>query len=500
MAVRDAGKLGEQQQRQERAGLGYIRAIADHAFSRAASAPLVGGNQVRLLKDAQENYPAWRDAIRAAKHHVHFENYIIYDDEIGRSLAHELIAKAREGIHVRLIYDWLGCFGKASSNFWNHLRAGGVEVRCYNPPHLDSPFGWLSRDHRKTIAIDSNIGFISGLCVGSRWLGNPKKNIQPWRDTGVEVRGNVVAQLERAFAHIWEMLGEPIPASEQLCSSNQADAGQMNLRIVAGLPEMAGMLRLDLLISSMARKRLWLTDAYFAGTSTYVEALKSAARDGVDVRLLLPSGTDIPILKPLSRAGYRPLLVAGVRIFEWNGTMLHAKTSVADGNWARVGSTNLNLASWFGNCELDAVIEDAAFASEMEAMYLDDLANATEVVLNNANKVRAPGAPRHAPRGLNSGGGSIGRAAAGTLRLSNTIGAAFTNHRVLETAEGKIVSIAGAALLCLAIFFVFFPRFLAYPVSLVCAWIALTLLYRGYRLHRERRRSLASDRKAEEPQ
>ena len=101
------------------------------------------------------------------------------------------------------------------------------------------------------------------------------------------------------------------------------------------------------------------------------------------------------ILRPLSRAGYRPLLEAGVRVFEWNGTMLHAKTAVADGRWARVGSTNLNVASWFGNCELDAVIEDEPFAREMEEMYLQDLENATEIVLDAKQKVRAPGEPRH---------------------------------------------------------------------------------------------------------
>ena len=120
----------------------------------------------------------------------------------------------------------------------------------------------------------------------------------------------------------------------------------------------AGMLRVDQLVATLARERLWLTDAYYAGTTSYVQALRAAARDGVDVRLLVPSASDIPIVKPLSRAGYRPLLEAGVRVFEWNGTMLHAKTAVADSNWARVGSTNLNIASWFGNLELDVVIED----------------------------------------------------------------------------------------------------------------------------------------------
>ncbi|HJR08426.1 MAG TPA: phospholipase D-like domain-containing protein, partial [Pyrinomonadaceae bacterium] len=352
-----------------------VRELADQAFSRAAGAPLIGGNSVRLLKDARENYPAWLAAIGAAKLHVHFESYIIHEDDAGERFADALIAKAREGVRVRLIYDWMGGFGKTSRKFWNHLRSSGVEVRCYNPPRLDSPLGWLSRDHRKMLSVDGRVGFITGLCVGRMWEGVPEKKIEPWRDTGVEVRGPAVADIERAFAQVWAMMGEPIPEHELNNRDLLDPAGDVSLRVVASVPATASLLRVDQLVAALARERLWLTDAYYAGTTTYVQALRAAAKDGVDVRLLVPNGTDIPILRPLSRAGYRPLLEAGVRVFEWNGTMLHAKAAVADGRWARVGSTNLNIASWFGNCELDAVVEDAPFARLMEETYLHDLEN-----------------------------------------------------------------------------------------------------------------------------
>src|SRR5262245_11855296 len=154
----------------ERNAVTDLRALADQAFSRAAGAPLIEGNSVRLLKDARENYPAWLDAIAAAERHIHFESYIIHEDDAGRTFADALIAKAREGVRVRLIYDWMGGFGKASQAFWNHLRAGGVEARCYNPPSLASPLGWLSRDHRKMLAVDGRVGFITGLCVGRMWV------------------------------------------------------------------------------------------------------------------------------------------------------------------------------------------------------------------------------------------------------------------------------------------------------------------------------------------
>ncbi len=459
-----------------------VRRLADQAFSRAAGASLIEGNSVRLLKDAGQNYPAWLDAIGAATRHIHFENYIFYDDATGARFADALIRKAQDGIHVRLLYDWLGCLGPASRAFWNRLRAGGVDVRGYNPPRLESPLAWLSRDHRKMLGVDGEVGFITGLCIGRRWEGIPEKNIEPWRDTGIEVRGPAVAEMESAFAQIWALAGTALPAEELV--DKVATAGNTALRIVASGPATAGMFRLDQLVAALARERLWLTDAYYAGTPAYIEGLRAAAKDGVDVRILMPNATDVMLVQPLSRAGYRPLLEAGVRVFEWNGTMLHAKTAVADARWARVGSTNLNIASWFGNCELDAVIEDQAFAEQMEAMYLEDLANATEVVLDERRKPRAPGQPPRRRVTALSGGGSAGRAAAGAVRIGNAIGAAFTNRRALGPIEARLALSAGFFLCLLSIVFAVFPHALAYPLVIIGAWAGIALLYRGYRLRR----------------
>ncbi len=464
----------------EAAPLPELRELAGRAFSRAAGAPLISGNRVRLLADARENYPAWHEAIRAAKRRVLFESYIICEDETGNELADVLIAKAREGVEVKLVYDWLGSFGKASRRFWARLRAGGVDVRVYNPPQLDSPIGWLSRDHRKTISVDGEVGFVTGLCVGRSWVGDPARGIDPWRDTGIEIRGPAVADVEDAFARIWAMTGGAL----KLESTPAAPAGPVDMRIVASEPASASMLRLDQLVAALARRRLWLTDAYYAGTTPYVQALRAAARDGVDVRLMVPNATDIPLLRPLSRAGYRPLLEAGVRVFEWNGTMIHAKTAVADGHWARVGSTNLNVASWFGNCELDAVVENEGFAGEMEAMYLADLENATEVVLDRRRKLAAPGEPRHRRAPGKRSRGSAGRAAAGAIRVGNTIGAAFTNRRVLEPVEARLATMSGVVACTIAVLCALFPRALAYPFAALAAWAGVALLHRGYRLHR----------------
>jgi cardiolipin synthase A/B len=466
-----------------------MRTLAEQAFSRTAGAPLVAGNSIRLLKDGRENYPAWLEAIQAAQQTIYFESYIMHDDDVGHQFADALIAKARESVHVRLLYDWLGGLGKASRRFWRRLSAQGVEVRCFNPPRVDSPLGWLSRDHRKSICVDHRIAFVSGLCVGRMWVGEPEHDIAPWRDTGIEVRGPAVGDIERAFAQTWAEVGPALPADEPADRDTIPAAGDVMLRVVASVPNLAGLYRLDQLIAAVARKTLWLTDAYFVGTTNYVQALRAAALDGVDVRLLVPGSSDIPMLIALSRAGYRPLLEAGVRVFEWNGPMLHAKTSVVDGRWARVGSSNLNVASWVGNWELDIAVENDMFARAMQDMYLDDLTHATEMVLSAKQRIYPSGGPRpQRPAGDRQRSSGAGRVAAGAISVSNTIGAAITNRRVLGPAEAKIMGLASLVLLALAGVAILWPLLLVVPFTLFAVWMALALLLKAYQLHRAARR------------
>ena len=142
------------------------RDIADRLFSRAAGASLVCGNSVRVFRNADENYPAWLSAIGSAHSWIHFESYIIHDDEAGSRFAEALTAKAREGVAVRLLYDWMGALAVTPTSFWRSLARAGVDVRCFNPPKIDSPFGWLCRDHRKSLIVDGEVAFVAGLCVG----------------------------------------------------------------------------------------------------------------------------------------------------------------------------------------------------------------------------------------------------------------------------------------------------------------------------------------------
>lgn len=470
-----------------------LRQLSEQALSRTSGAPLVLGNHVRLLEDASGNYPVWLAAIAGARRRVYLENYMFEDDDVGRAFADALIERARAGVRVRVIRDWLGTKRGASASFWGRLEEEGVLVRCFNRFQLSSPFGWVSRDHRKMITVDGEVAFVAGLCISQRWQGDPRRNIPPWRDTGVEIRGPAVAAVEHAFAELWDTMGDPVPTEELSVASELPIAGEVALRVVAGVPSTAGLFRMDQLVAALARRTLWLTDAYFVGVTPYVQALRAAARDGVDVRLLLPNSTDLPVVRSLSRAGYRTLLEAGVRIFEWNGSMLHAKTAVVDTRHSRVGSSNLNLASFLGNYELDVAIDDPGFARQMEEAYERDLSSATEItlrprrVLGVERKALRPAGDEPGERGLRPRQrrrGSRG-AAVGALRVANTVGAAVANRRALERAEGGMLLVSGIALVLLAAVAVLWPRAVAMPIALFAVWIGLALIWRWARLSRE---------------
>lgn len=459
-----------------------FRPLAEQALSRAAGAPLSTGNRVDLLIDARANFDAWLAAITAARHHILFGNYIFRADATGRRFVAALAERARAGVQVCVLRDWLGCLGQSGARLWQPLRAAGGEVRTYNRFDPLSPLAWVNRDHRKLLVVDGAVGFVSGVCVSSRWLGDPARGREPWRDTGIALRGPAIADLVGAFAETWQALGTPLaPAALEVAPGA---AGDVALRVIATQPASAGTYRTDQLVAALARERLWLTDAYFIGAAPYLSALIHAARDGVDVRLLVPGASDIPPVAALSRAGYRALLEAGIRIYEWNGPMLHAKTAVADDRWARVGSTNLNLASWVGNCEIDVAIENEAFVRQLAEQYRRDLQHATEIVLSR-HRAR-PLAP-HPHHGL-GGHGSGTRGAVGALRVATTLGAALHNRRVLSDAETRPLLGGALLLLALATIAAWWPRILAWPLAALALWIAISLLARWLRLRWARHR------------
>jgi phosphatidylserine/phosphatidylglycerophosphate/cardiolipin synthase-like enzyme len=468
------------------ADLSHLRTVADQAFSRTAGAPLVGGNAVRVLRDATENYPVWEQAILEARHTVHIEMYIFHRDDVGRRFVDLLASRAKAGVAVRVVYDWFGCGMGPRLGLFRPLVAAGGEVRAFNPPTLSAAFGWLRRDHRKLITVDGRVAFVSGLCIGSAWLGDPAKRREPWRDTGLEIIGPAVPYADDVFAESWRLAGGN-PADCVAGRTPDATAGTVSLRLIPTEPFQANLLRMDLLVATLARKSLWITDAYFIGTGAYLEALKRAAHDGVDVRLLLPRDSDVRWTVPVSRSLYRPLLEAGVRIFEWNSTMVHAKTAVADGRWARIGSTNLNLNSWIGNWELDVAIEDDRVARTLQTHYEEDLARSTEIVLKGS-QVSVPSALQREEQAAppNRRQRSSRRVARAVTGVGRSLGAAVTGNRPLENFEARPLFVAGAFLLAVGITAFVAPRAVAWPLALLAAYVGITFVVEAWSTWRRR--------------
>jgi cardiolipin synthase len=460
-----------------------LEALASQAFCRVADAQQSNGNQVRLLRDGPETFPAWLAAIRAATQSVQLENYIIQSDSTGQQFADAIIEAAGRGVECRVLYDWLGCLTRTRKSFWRALEASGAKIRCYNPPQLGNPLRWVSRDHRKVLCVDGAVAFTGGLCIGHDWMGDAARGIPPWRDTAIEIRGPAVAHVAAAFADSWEAAGTLLPKGENLPPA-ASGSGPIDISVIAGRPNSMGLYRLEQLVAEIAETSLWLTDGYFVATTGYVRALTGAARAGVDVRLLVPGSSNWPIVGALSQSAYRPLLQAGVRVFEWNGPMLHAKTAVADGCWTRIGSSNSNLASWVSNRELDVTIKDTGLAAQMEALYRQDIANSTEVVLRSGRLGLAKPVSSGTNKYNRSGATSAGRLLSGAIGFGSTLGAAFSQRRALGRADSLIILGSGFFLFILGLAGFFMPRAIAWPLGLIAVWFAIAMLIQGAKLWR----------------
>jgi cardiolipin synthase len=278
----------------------------ERALSRIAGGPAIAGNGVKLLRDARENYPAWLEAIACAERVIHFEKFIIADDMTGWVFVDALAARARAGVRVRLLYDWLGCCFRASSRLWSTLREAGVEVRAFNPPAVTSPL-WIgattARSSRWTAKWASCPAFACPTTGAATARTSPgatpgsRSTALRWRSSTAPLQRPGEGLARRSGRTEWSDPAAVQPA-----------AGDMSLRVVNGRPGQLSLYRLDLLIAASARRTLWLTDAYFVPSAAYVQALGEAARDGVDVRVLIPGTSDVPGLRTLVQSGYRPLI------------------------------------------------------------------------------------------------------------------------------------------------------------------------------------------------
>jgi cardiolipin synthase A/B len=346
--------------------------------------PLILGNKVTLLQDGTATYSAMFDAIRGAKDHINLESYIIEDDEIGRQFAELLLEQQSRGVQVNIVYDSVGGFNTPKA-FFERLKQGGIAVLEFNPVNpLNVRKQWLvnHRDHRKLLIVDGQTAFIGGVNISSVYssgslvtrAGNAQADTVAWRDTHLQIDGPVVGELQKLFMATWEkQRGEPLLVKDYFPVLKTE--GNEIVRAIGSTPDDSYSLIYLTLISAIgnAEKQVYLTNPYFVPDRQLLASLTAAAARGVDVKLVLPSHTDSPVVYHAGRSHYSALLKAGVKIYERLGALLHAKTAVIDGVWSTVGSSNLDWRSFLDNDEINAVILSRDFGLKMQTMFARDV-------------------------------------------------------------------------------------------------------------------------------
>ena len=373
-------------------GDGEVSAASGPSFARGlwriAAADVSSGNRVNLLRDGPATFDAMIGLIDRAAESVALESYIFRSDEVGQRFSDALIRAAQRGVSVRLLRDWIGGRG-TKEKFLRHMRRAGVEIAVFNPMGFRPWLGMVPRDHRKLLVVDGATGITGGVGVGIEWsTGVQKTHRSRWRDTAVMIDGPAAQDMKNAFDHMWRRTEGHERRGSHRFLRRQARGAHLDpetddpslVGIIEGEPLRIRVSRALQIQAISARRSIWLATAYFIPSPSEVEALTGAARDGVDVRILLPSRNDHPWMSLIARRFYRRLLMNGVRIWEWQGEMMHGKWSVIDGRWVRVGSTDFNPLGVAINFELDAVIQDVVLGSAAEHMFLVDLEESREVM------------------------------------------------------------------------------------------------------------------------
>jgi cardiolipin synthase len=357
------------------------RLLARYYLPRSHS--VLRGNGCQLLRDGVEAYPAMLSAIRGARRYIHLETYMFISDAVGELFGEALAEAAERGVHVKVLYDALGSW-TSRRDFFEGLRVRGVDIRPFKP---FSSFGrglrhLLRRDHRKILAVDGEVAFIGGVNISAHWAPEGEGGAC-WRDDVLRVEGPAVHELERRFVATWRMAFQDRFRSWREAHRIRRQArsqkkGEVSLAVLSSRRSIHGAY---LHAISRAKRSVLVAAAYFIPDRRMVAALREAAERGVEVSLLLNSKGDHPWLVHATRAFYEKLLTAGVRIFEWERCVLHAKTAVVDGVWGTIGSFNLERLSLLFNHEVNAVFADPRLGRLLEESFRGDCQSCREVDL-----------------------------------------------------------------------------------------------------------------------
>ena len=363
--------------------LGVHDAGFERLVGRIDTGPIHQGDHVQLFFRGEEAFASVRQAIEDATEEILLETYILRDDATGRKLSRWLGDAAARGVRVRVLADAYGSWTTKRA-FWRELQSLGIEARLFHPfwSHLR---GLLFRDHRKIIAIDRRISFTGGMNVANEYGSSHHNKDASWRDTHVRVEGPTAWEMALVFSEGWERSGG---TSLHLPPLAPTDTGGARILVLDSRPgrghaETAAVLAA---LVAASRKRLWITNSYFAPNRTAIRLLGCAAQRGVDVRLLLQGRTDMPLVRHAGHGSFPDLLASGVRIFEYPSAILHAKTLVVDDYVSVVGSSNLDFRSFYFNAECNVLVLDDATGRTMAQAFEEDLGQSVEMRLETWNQ------------------------------------------------------------------------------------------------------------------
>jgi cardiolipin synthase len=371
---------GEKQIRQH---LEHHYDVTDPQFLRSMGVllgpALVGGNQVTTLLNGDQIFPSMLQAIRGAKHTITFETYIYWSGEIGKEFATALSDRARNGVSVHVMLDWVGS-QKLDEAALEEMRAAGVEIKKYHPPRWYTLNKLNNRTHRKLLVVDGRIGFTGGVGIADNWAGHAQ-DADHWRDTHYRIEGPAVAQMQAAFTDNWtKVTGRILHTSGYFPPLREV--GKQYAQVFQSSSEggAESMHLMYLLSIAAAAKTIHLSMAYFVPDEVTIETLRAALERGVKVQIILPGPIrDADAVGQASRAGWGDLLERGAEIYEYQPTMFHCKVLTVDGLWSSVGSTNFDNRSFRLNDEANLNVYDQEFAQRQIADFREDLKQSRRV-------------------------------------------------------------------------------------------------------------------------
>lgn len=340
----------------------------------------VGETRLALLKDGEQAYPAMLEAIASAKRSICLETYILKDDQVGRRFADALARRARDGVEVNLLYDAWG--SSVSAEYLRTLEEAGVRVLPFQPVRFRGRLQAVlarvfRRNHRKALIVDGTVAFTGGLNLSNEYA-SLEDGGGGWRDTHVRIEGAEAHELERLFLGTWRAHKGAALDDARYQAPRRTSS---KVRIIGNhfRKDRKDIRAAYVRAFAQAKTSIHLTHAYFLPPNRVLRELKRAARRGVEVTVILAAATDVTLVLLAARGLYASLLKTGVKVFEWEGRILHAKTAVVDGRWATVGSANLDGLSLRQNLEVNAVVEDEGFAQAVERLFKDDLAHCRRI-------------------------------------------------------------------------------------------------------------------------